>query len=255
MESRKVVVIHEPGQPEGWQDFARYVSGLLVAETVFLQRPRSAGWDNAGRLRQPTAGSDLIIVQAPARSALQRLVGSWPVARFVAGAEAPVLFAHHPRWPFAHLLLVLRDTSADEPAIRWTLRLAAASGAAVTMLLVVPWQPALYATGSRVQAELEVLLAPNTPIGKKTRQVAEGLLAVGAPALAVRQQRGAPDRQMRQEMAVGDYDLVVIGAERGGRLYRWYVGELVPRLLGWCLCPVLVAERVERSVDMAMADG
>jgi nucleotide-binding universal stress UspA family protein len=251
----RVILICEDEPAVALKAFGRYVSGLLGTEMVLWQRPREASRRGSDWWREVAEGGDLLLVERRERSALERVLGGAAEGRLAAAVAAPVLFAHEPRWPFAHFLLVLRDTAADEPAIGWTLRLAAASGAAVTMLLVVPSQPALYATGSRVQAELEVLLAPNTPIGKKTRQVAAALLAAGAPGLAVHQQRGAPDRQMRQEMAVGDYDLVVIGAERGGRLYRWYMGELVPSLVRWCGCPVLVAERAERSMRVEMADG
>lgn len=45
--------------------------------------------------------------------------------------------------------------------------------------------------------------------------------------------------------AVGDYDLIVIGAESGGRFYRWFVGELVPPLFRWCDRSVLITNVVE----------
>lgn len=246
------MIVHKQPVTERWRAFAEYVAGLLGDDTLFGEAPpdpmgKDAEWPGTGR--------DVVMIEAPEQSWVQRLLGRAPAPELVARSGTTVLVAREPRYPFERLLLVLRDAPNDEPAIRWTLRLAAATGAAVTVLLVVPWQPMLYATGSRVQAELEVLLAPNTPIGKKTRQVAEALLAVGAPRLAVYQQRGSPDRQMWAEMAVGDYDLLVIGAERGGRLYRWYVGELVPGLLRWCRCPVLVAGRREERRRGEMADG
>jgi nucleotide-binding universal stress UspA family protein len=141
-------------------------------------------------------------------------------------------------------LLVLRDEPADEAAIAWLLRLAWASGADVTILPVVPSLPALYALGSRGRPDLGMLLAPNTAIGCKIRRVASTLQRAGIHSLT-RQRRGTPDRQIWEEAAVGDPDLIVIGAESGGRIYRWFAGELVPRLLHWRRRPVLIANVTE----------
>lgn len=46
-------------------------------------------------------------------------------------------------------------------------------------------------------------------------------------------------------VAVGDYDLIAIGAESGSRFYRWFVGELVPPPLRWCDRSVLITNVVE----------
>jgi nucleotide-binding universal stress UspA family protein len=253
--ANRVVLIHGDGPAEAWEAFARYVSELLGAEMVLRQRPRGADRGRGAWWRETVEAGDLLVVERRERSTVERFLGGAPETRRLVEAGVPVLLAREPRWPFDRLLLVLRDTPTDEPAIRWTLHLSAAGATEVTILPVVPSLPALYAQGSRGQPDLEVLLEPSTPTGRKIDQVVRALLKVGVPEVAVHQQRGAPVWQICKEMAVSDYDLLVIGAESGSRLYRWFTGELLPPLLRRCPIPVLVAERVERSMRVEMADG
>lgn len=245
----RVILIYEDGPAEAWEAFARYVSELLGAETVFRQRPRGAGRGCGAWWRDTVEAGDLLVVERRERSTMERFLGRVPETRRLVEAGVPVLFAREPRWPFDRLLLVLRDTPTDEPAIRWTLRLSAAGATEVTILPVVPSLPALYAQGSRGQPDLEVLLEPGTPTGKKVDQIVRALLKVGVPEVAVHQQRGAPVWQISEELAVSDYDLLVIGAESGSRLYRWFTGELLPPLLRRCPIPVLVAREGEGNVQ------
>lgn len=245
----KVTDIYEPPLTEAWCAFVQYVAALLGAKSLFrCPSSRRLSWNDAGWLRRAAVAGDLVLVQPPESSWVQRLLTRTSVHRFVAQTQSPVLVARQPRCPFERLLLVLRDEAADEPAIRWTLHLAGASGARVTILPVVPSLPVMYVLGSRGQPELDVLLSPNTPIGSKIRQVGAALTRAGI-SWEIRQQRGKPDWQIRQELADGAYDLLVIGAESGGRLYRWFVGELVPPLLRWSTVPVLIARHV--AVDGA----
>ena len=225
------VTVGDPPVRHMWPDFVRYVSGLLGAGRTLRRLPDP---------RDPAVGGDLILLQDCDAPWLKRALGATATNRLVAQVEAPVLIARQPRFPFCRMLLVLRDEPSDSAAISWALHLARASGAGVTILPVVPSLPILYVLGSRGQPQLDVLLAPNTAIGSKIRHVAASLKEARVP-YGVRQQQGAPDWQIRQEMLEGDHDLLVVGADSGGRLYRWFVGELVRPLLCWCARPVLIA--------------
>jgi nucleotide-binding universal stress UspA family protein len=98
----------------------------------------------------------------------------------------------------------------------------------------------MYGRGNRVQTELDILLPSNTPSGKHLRRIAEQLKQWQiAGDLHLRQ--GEPGWQIRDEVTEGNYDLILIGAEPRGRLYRFLFGELIGPLLYWIDRPLLIA--------------
>jgi nucleotide-binding universal stress UspA family protein len=98
----------------------------------------------------------------------------------------------------------------------------------------------MYSLGNRVQTGLDVLLSPNTLSGNFLRYVAQQLEQWQIEG-NLRLRQGHPDRQIRDEVAEGNYDLVLIGAEPHGRLYRRLLGDLVTPLLRWIERPLLLA--------------
>lgn len=241
---KRIVALLEHPLTDEWEAFTHYVAQLLGTMPLFRHPPSRGAWNDVDWLRWATEDANLVLVQAPKVSWIQRVLGRSPLRRLIAQTNAPVLVAHRPRQPFRRLLLALRDEPPDRAAISWALCLAETSVAEITILPVVPSLPILYRMGSRGQPELDVLLAPNTPIGRTIRQVVTAMVEVKLPG-AVRQQRGPPVWQIQREMAQGNHDLLVIGAESGGRFYRWLVGELVPPLLRWGNFPILIARTAE----------
>lgn len=57
---------------------------------------------------------------------------------------------------------------------------------------------------------------------------------------SIRQNQGTPEEQIRQEVEVYPYDLVMISAEQRSWLWRVYFGEIVNPLIHWIDRPVLV---------------
>jgi nucleotide-binding universal stress UspA family protein len=109
----------------------------------------------------------------------------------------------------------------------------------------------MYNLGNRVQTGLDVLLSPNTPSGNYLRYVAQQLKHWQIDGnLHLRQ--GDPEWQIRDEVAEGNYDLVVIGAEPRGRFYRRLLGELVTPLLRWIDRPLLIARPPLLNTKKAM---
>lgn len=244
MVQEKLLTDYETPITAEWRDFAGYLADLLGARPLFWQPPAQMAWLEAACLCRVSQSDKLLLVQIVEQSWSRRLLRQNVPRHFASRPHLPVLVTRELRWPLRRLLLVLRDERVDKAATAWLLRLAEASRAAVTILPVVPSLPVLYRLGNRGQPELAVLLAPNTPIGSKIWRVAAALKRAGIHSL-VRQRRGTPDQQIREEVAAGDYDLIVIGAENGGRFYRWFVGELVPSLLRWCDRSVLITNVVE----------
>jgi nucleotide-binding universal stress UspA family protein len=147
--------------------------------------------------------------------------------------------------------LILRIEETDEAAAAWLAHLVQPGKMDVTILPLVPSLPAMYSLGNRVQTGLDVLLSPSTPSGNYLRYVAQQLKHWQIDGnLHLRQ--GDPDRQIRDEVAEGAYDLVVIGAEPHGQFYRALLGEMVKPLLRWIDRPLLIARPPLLNTKKAM---
>ena len=64
---------------------------------------------------------------------------------------------------------------------------------------------------------------------------------------SLRLRQGEPEWQLRWEIAEGDYDLIVIGADPFRRWRRWLVGDLVTPMLRWVNRPLLVARPTQST--------
>ena len=228
-----------PDSAEGCvvREYAQYLRGVLGGRICF--EPMLSKED-VGRIRQASTNCDLIVFGEPEQSWLETLLTGRPCVQAGAQSSTSFLLARRPRWPIEHILLILRIEETDEAAAAWLAHLVQPGKTAVTILPIVPSFPALYRLGNPVQAGLDVLLSPNTPSGNHLRYVAQQLKHWQINGnLHLRQ--GDPDRQIQDEVAEGNYDLVLIGAEPRGRLYRFLLGEFIGPLLYWIDRPLLIA--------------
>ncbi|MCB9420261.1 MAG: universal stress protein [Ardenticatenaceae bacterium] len=215
--------------------YANYLCHLLNGRLQHLVLPEQKAVTAVARA---AAHTDLIILDEPEQSLAARLCLGRPGQKFAAQMPASVLVARQPLWPLRQLLLVLRLDNQDETAVIWAKRLAQTSGAAVTILPLVPSLPAMYAPRSNGVA---ALLSSQTAAGQQVRQVAKQLNEARITAV-IHLRQGEPDGQISREIEAGLHDLVVIGAEPTIKWQRWLLGDLVSPLLSWITHPVLVAK-------------
>lgn len=214
--------------------------GLELARLLRAEVEARTVSDFAGLGPDAVAGCDLLILGEPRQSLAQRLWPALAVGRAVERWPGSLLLARRPRWPLRQILTILRGESGDDAAVAWTLRLAAAAGAGVTLLAVIPPLPGLYSEGSQVQAQLDVLLLANSTTGCCLRRQVRRLQQAGVMA-QLGSRPGAPGRQIETEVRRSAPDLVVIAAESTGQFWRLWLGELVRPLLRWLDRPLLVA--------------
>ena len=239
-----------PDNAEGCvvREYAQYLRGVLGGRICY--EPMLSKED-VGCIRQASTNCDLIVFGEPKQSWLETLLTGRPCDQAVANSSTSFLLARRPRWPIRHILLILRIEETDEAAAAWLAHLVQPGKTAVTILPLVPSLPAMYSLGNRVQTGLDVLLSPNTTSGNYLRYVAQQLKHWQIDGnLHLRQ--GEPDRQIRDEVAEGSYDLVLIGAEPHGRFYRRLLGELVTPLLRWIDRPLLIARPPLLNTKKAM---
>ncbi|NKQ37023.1 MAG: universal stress protein [Chloroflexi bacterium] len=193
------------------------------------------------RIKQMAVNCDLIVLGKTEQSCRERVLADQPCGKFIAQSPASLLWAGQPRWPIQNILIILRFENTDDAAVEWLGRLAQPSGAAITLLPIVPSLPAMRRLGYRVQTGLDVLLSVNTPVGRRLRRLALRMASWQISG-GLRLRQGEPEQQIQAEVAEGNYDLIVIGAEPGhGRSYHFQSGELVGPLLRWVERPLLVA--------------
>ncbi len=232
-------------QDDALREYAHNLRGLLG--TTVCYRPLICK-ENAAAIAQETAYCDLVVLGDLEHSWLEMMLSSRPTKRTIArlSSSTSVLLARRPRWPIKEILLILRVEETDKPAVDWLVRLLQPGETAVTILPIVPSVPAMYTLGNRIQTGLDVLLSPNTPSGCYLRLIAKQLAQKEVEArLHLRQ--GDPAHQIQEEIAEGNYDLVLLGAEPHGRFYRLLLGELVAPLLRWINRPLLIARPLQSA--------
>ncbi len=247
MEATSQMLVYTPESAKGdvVREYAQYLRRLLGDQICF--EPMISK-DGVSHIRLAAANCDLVIFGEPEQSWLETLLTGQPCGQAIAQAPTSFLLARRPRWPIKSILLILRIEKTDEAAVDWLGRLAQPGKTAVTILPIVPSLPAMYRLGNRVQAGLDVLLSPNTPSGRHLRHIA-GQLKQWQIESDLHLRQGEPDWQIRDEVAEGKYDLVLIGAEPRGRIYRFLLGELVGPLLCWIDRPLLVAQPPHLGVE------
>lgn len=189
------------------------------------------------------AGYDLIVSGEPGQSLIHRLLLGPVDQQKVDQIPTSLLLLRGFRWPLHRILLVVRQHSAEtnEAALEWATSLARPAQAAVTVLAVAPPAPALSSRAEGIQPGLTALLSADTTLGREMHRVARRLVDRDVEA-TLRLRQGPPGWQLRLEVAAGDYDLIIVGADSSNRWLRWLMGRQVNPLLHWADRPVLIAK-------------
>jgi nucleotide-binding universal stress UspA family protein len=216
--------------------YAEYVGGLLGGCLDYV--PGDCSF--SALIETAREDYELVICGEPDQSFVNRLLQGSLGRRALDQLPTSLLFVRRPHWFLKRLLLVVQGETSDDNAMDWALRLAGSSGAAVTVLAVVPPVPVMYQGLSGVEGGLPELLSTDTPLGRQMRSMAQRLVDCGIEGkLHLRQ--GALVWEIRREAAEGGYDLIAVAAAHQDGLRRWLLGELSTSLLGLVDRPLLIA--------------
>lgn len=224
-----------------WVAYTGYISHLLNSPLVYCQALSQRHGIDRSWVMQVRDDCDLILWDQIRRTWWQRLLNRLVDPWMAEQVSASLLVVRRPRWPLRNILLIVRAEVTDEGALAWVERLARRSGAAVTLLPIVPPFPAMYREGILVPTALDVLLANQTVaaecLGRYARRLRQRRIRG-----TLYQHTGEPQHQIRQAVAEANHDLIALAAEPYSRLERWWLGELVGPLLKWADRPVLIAK-------------
>lgn len=223
--------------------YTTYLNNLLHGRLHHLVLPEQ---DAVTAVQQAARHNDLVILDEPEQTITTRLWQGRPGNKFAAHLPASVLVTRQPLWPLHHLLLILRLDAGDETAVFWTKQFAQASGAAVTILPLVPALPAMYAPQPN---GVSALLSSQTTAGQQVRLAAQQLNEAQVTAV-IHLRQGDPGEQIRSEVEKNLYDMVLLGAESTSHWQRWLLGSLVAPVLSWIARPVLVARPPLRTANL-----
>jgi nucleotide-binding universal stress UspA family protein len=195
--------------------------------------------------RDQIGDCDLVVVGNGSHSLIRHVL-SLPLAEAAATCDGSpasfgVLAAQQPRLPLQRILLLLCGGASDAAAVDWALRLAGPSGAAVTVLAVVPSVQAMYRGLSRMEHSLRSLLSTETALGRQMREAAQRLVECGVRS-TLRLRQGGPEQQISLEMAEGDYQLAIMATRPCQWWLRQLKGDPICLLLKWASWPVLFVE-------------
>jgi hypothetical protein len=152
--------------------------------------------------------------------------------------SSSILVVRKPHWPLRHILLILRNVTADQASVDWTIRIARPSCSDVTVLPLTMPIPKTCDRVCQMRSTIADFLTSDSTMGRNLRQVARRL--VDSEINSTMRIRPEPlEHQVRFELGEREYDLVVIASEPDSPLSRPGSGELISPLLGCGNSPIL----------------
>lgn len=153
----------------------------------------------------------------------------------------PVLVAVGESRELKRFLVCTGGKGYIDPAVKLTGKLAAATGASVTLLHVMAEPPAIYADLVQLEEDLDRLLESGSELGRNLVDDRKELEALGVTA-QVRVRHGEVVDQVFAEAHEGRHNLIVTGSSRArGALRHYIMGDVTRTILNRADCPVLVA--------------
>lgn len=205
---------------------------------------------NCSTVSSANQDCELVIWGEPVQARAKQLFFGSPIHRVLKQVPTSLLVTRQTRWPLRQILLVVRSEAAHGLALNWTIRLARASGALVTVLVVVPLISPSPGREARLQQSLAMLLVGDGLLEQQVRFVAQRLEEEQVEA-TLRLRQGSPTQQVRAELEVQPYDLVIVAAESKDWWLRRMIGETVEPILHYATCPILIAKAPMKQQRLA----
>jgi nucleotide-binding universal stress UspA family protein len=213
----------------------------LRAQGVTLKIAVGAGEPVREILRQTAeTPPDLVIIGGKRKGMTGLYWCSEKVYEVIKAIPAPVIVAVGECAQLQRFLVCTGGKEYIAEGIRLTGKIAAAVGAAVTLLHVMAEPPAMYADLVELEEDLDRLLESKSELGINLVRQKQDLERLGVPT-QVRIRHGLVIDQVFEEVAQGDYDVIVTGTSPARGVVRHYImGDLTRTILNRANCPILV---------------
>lgn len=247
--TRRILVGHPWGPVEApFKEYAERIGEMLHGELSWPKATQRNGGGPDGLAQAFGNGWDLIICSVPdveLRPSVSRAARAYRLAR---KSHSALLLVRRPRWPLRQILFLVRGAATDLNGLHWVRHFARPQETAVTVLTVVLPVPAMYGGLRRMQVDVLEVLSTRSKLGIHLREIAQGLTDWQIEA-HLRILQGAPTWQLREELAEGDYDLLVVCGEPARGVARFLEPDLAESAISVAPIPILIVAGRGAEVD------
>jgi len=192
------------------------------------------------RRRTEETHYDLVVIGAVQKGAHGLFWLSSKAYKIIKEIQPPVLLVAGQCSTLRRVLVCSGGRPYIDQGVQLTGRIAQGMGATATLLHVMPDPPAIYAGWPRIAETPERLLKSKSELGLNLRREKEMLENQGV-ATELRLRHGPVLDQILQEIATGNYDLVVTGSALSHGLRTYILGDISREIVNRARCAVLVA--------------
>jgi len=183
---------------------------------------------------------DLVVIGARHKESRGLFWRSQRTYELIKAIEPPVMVAIRKCERLARFLVCTGGKHYIDEAVKLTANLAAALDAEVTLLHVMPEPPAIFANLTRMENDVDALLASGSDLGRSLSAQRGAFQKLGV-TVHIHLRHGLVADKVFKEVDEGDYDVIVSGSSRArGPLRHYIMGDLTRTILNRSQCPVLV---------------
>jgi len=193
-------------------------------------------------IAQKAHSGDYVTVLSPlGRPQFRRWLMGRSVRHFMETIAGPILYVPMLRLPLKKLLICVGGLGFEMDAEDLTLKMALQSGAAVTLLHIIPPVDLDYPTSRVVNEHWRDLIHTDTVLGRNLRKAVDTVEAMGLTT-QVEVRRGHVVEEIDSVLKAGDYDFLCMGSPYGGNALRQlYAPNVTAEIAEAAHCPVLIA--------------
>lgn len=198
--------------------------------------------------RKANARDGIAVLGPLGRPPFRRLLLGRSIYHLMEKIVSPILYVPQVKLPLQKLLMCIGGLGYEVTAENLAIRLAAKTGASVTLLHVVPPVDLDYPTARTVREHWRHLVDTDTPPGRALRQALESCQQAGVTA-SVKLRHGHVVEEILGEIKEGDYQLVCMGSPYSGHsLRKLYAPNVTGEVAEMAHCPILTARYVQKEI-------
>jgi nucleotide-binding universal stress UspA family protein len=185
--------------------------------------------------------TELVVFGPFGRPALRRFLMGRSFRHLLAEISTPILYVPTVRLPLRKMLICLGGLGYGLTAEHLGVKLARVTGAAVTLLTVVPPIDLDYPEAQKIRTNWQTLAETDTLPGRTLRKAIEAALEVEVTVRVVTRQ-GNVVEEIRAEIKEGNYDIICMGSPYSAHsLRQLYSPNVTADVAEAAECPILTA--------------
>ena len=188
-------------------------------------------------------GRYLTVVGPLGRPTWRRVLHGRSIRRIMEKIATPIVYVRKPHPRLDRILLCMGGLGYASSMEQAALYLAQAAGAKITLLHVVEPVTLEYPTAKEIQDHWQTIMETDTPQGRNLRNAMAAVEAMGLSA-NLKVKRGSIVREILEEGAQGNYDLIGLGSPYSAQSLRHlYMPNVTAEVAESFECPILTVRQ------------